>query len=73
MKKAAPKRWRVMATYRSKSATSTAHFEVEELEEIDEIIERGPDFDALVEIRVRYNLGTGRETTSNAQVQQVGK
>jgi hypothetical protein len=68
------KRWTVEATYRTKSATSTAHFQIEELEELHEIIESGPDWFAIAEIKITLSPTRIPLThTTNAAVQRVAQ
>ena len=50
-----PERWQVTVTYRD--ATPTLNFFVEEIEEIQDAIEIGPDFNLIEEISIIYLLG----------------
>lgn len=46
------KRWKAVATYRSASGPIDVTLEIEELDEIDALMERGPDWNALIDIRI---------------------
>lgn len=46
------KRWKAVATYRSNTGPVDVCHDIEELEEIQELIERGPDWNALIDIRI---------------------
>lgn len=48
-------RWIVTATYRSRLGPTVVEFHIEELVELDRLIERGPDWNALEEIVIRLN------------------
>lgn len=45
-------RWKVVATYRSEAGPIDVTHEVEELFEVHNLIERGPDWNALASIRI---------------------
>lgn len=46
------KRWCAIATYRSESGSVDVTHEIEELEDLHDLIERGPDWNAIVDIRI---------------------
>jgi hypothetical protein len=48
-----PKRWKVLVTYLYPAEPGL--YEVEELDEIADIIERGPDWRAIADIRITLN------------------
>lgn len=50
-----PKRWHVTAFY----GYDIRVYEIEEIEELQKIIEDGPDWRTLDKIEVRYQLGDG--------------
>ena len=52
-------RWAVKATYRIDAGEQALYFMIDELHELDEIIESGPDFGTIIDIRIRYTLGGG--------------
>lgn len=45
-------RWRAIATYRSSNGPVDVIHEFDELEELHDLIERGPDWNALQDIRI---------------------
>jgi hypothetical protein len=48
-------RWRVLATYRTDQGPLEVEHFVEELAELHALIERGPNWDALIDIKVTIN------------------
>ncbi len=57
------KRWIVEATYRLDDISTTCRrFEIEELIELHNEIEHGPDWCALVDIRIRHARSDGTAT-----------
>jgi hypothetical protein len=46
------KRWHVVATYRAHCGPVPVDYEIEELEELQEIIEQGPDWNALIDVKI---------------------
>lgn len=46
------KRWSVIIVYRGGGEITARHFSVEELHEIQDIVENGPDWNAIIQIRV---------------------
>ena len=50
----ANKRWSVTVSYHNDRVD---YYQVEELEELQDIIESGPDFSYLKKIEVKYNFG----------------
>lgn len=51
---ATPKRWRVEATYRTEGEPLVLVHEVEELEEVQDWVEVGPDWRALIAVTITY-------------------
>lgn len=49
------KRWKVIAVYRSENGPVDVEHFVEELEDIQEIIERGPDWNCLTSLSITLN------------------
>jgi hypothetical protein len=45
-------RWRAVAIYRSNNGPVCVEWKFEELDELRKLVERGPDWNALIEIRV---------------------
>lgn len=45
-------RWHAIATYRGTAGPIEVVHDIEELEELQDLIERGPDWNALIEIKV---------------------
>lgn len=50
-------RWHAVALYQTQSGPVDVHHDVEELEELQDLIERGPNWYALIEIRITLNHG----------------
>ena len=49
------KRWKAIATYRTNNCQiEKVHF-VEEIEELQHVLEQGPDWNALVDCRITYD------------------
>lgn len=57
MSKETDKRWRVVCVYRSEVGPVDVEHFIEELCELDDLIERGPNFYAIDHIRIEH---TGR-------------
>lgn len=63
-------RWHVVAFYADDDEktgfpqTLPHTFDIEELSELDAIIEQGPNWEHLVDIRITYNLGANSDTLS---------
>ncbi len=49
-----PKRWTAIAWYRTDAGLVDVEYQVEELDELHMLIERGPDFHALERIEIRH-------------------
>lgn len=49
------KRWKAVATYRSDAGPIDIEWDIEELEELQDLVERGPDWNCLVDIRITLN------------------
>lgn len=52
MSRESPLRWKAVATYRTANGPVDVEHFFEELEELHDLIEAGPDWNALVDIRV---------------------
>jgi hypothetical protein len=50
-----PPRWHVDRTYRSEQGPIMVENDVEELSEVHHLVERGPDWNTLIEIRITLN------------------
>lgn len=50
------KRWHVVATYGGKPFDHVQEYDIEEMEELQDLIENGPDWGTLTDIRVTYNF-----------------
>jgi hypothetical protein len=48
-------RWIATATYRGEHAPTVVEHHVEELSEVQDLIERGPDWNALVHVNIVLN------------------
>jgi len=48
-------RWKAVAEYRSRAGIVDVEYAVEELEELHDLIERGPDWNTLIKITVTFN------------------
>ena len=48
-------RWLVTATYKTDSGPTEIDWHIEELGDIEGFVERGPDWNTLIDIRVRLN------------------
>lgn len=51
------KRWSVVIKYHT-SNERIDYFQIEELEELQDIVEAGPDFSYIKEIKIKYNLNS---------------
>lgn len=47
-------RWKVVAEYRSRSGVVDVEHAIEELDELQDLIERGPDWNTLIKITVTF-------------------
>lgn len=45
-------RWHAVATYRTKTGPLDVHHDIEELDELRDLIEAGPDWNAIIDIRI---------------------
>ena len=63
------KRWLAVVTYRTEEGTVSTEHEIEELDEIDEIIEQGPSWIALDDIKItlQRDCGMGKLTVKEAE------
>jgi hypothetical protein len=50
------KRWHVVATYAGKPFDFVLESDIEELEDLSDAIESGPDWGTLKDIRITYNF-----------------
>lgn len=50
------KRWRAVASYKADNGIVSFAHEFDELEELHDLIEAGPDWTTLDKIEVRYNM-----------------
>lgn len=48
-------RWKADVTYRTDSGPVTVTHNFEELREIDDLVEAGPDWRSLIDIHIEYN------------------
>jgi len=55
-------RWWAEITYRTDKGPCTVEYEMEELAELHDIIERGPDWNSVMDIRAKLNRTTGLKT-----------
>jgi hypothetical protein len=46
-------RWHLTINYRTETGTCAVDYEIEELGEIEDIVERGPDWNAIIILEVR--------------------
>ena len=53
------KRWNVQRTYVVNGVGVTTMEQVEEIEEVHDLIEAGPDWNYLVEVKITLNRHTG--------------
>lgn len=49
------KRWTAVVTYRTNNGPVDVEHEIEELEDLHDLIERGPDWNTIVSIVITYN------------------
>jgi len=60
-------RWWVEITYRTDKGPCIVEYDMEELEELHNIVERGPNWNSILDIRVKYNRTTGPVTLTAEQ------
>jgi hypothetical protein len=53
-------RWRAVAWYRTDAGLLDVEHHLDEIEELSEIVERGPSFGALEKVEIFYNWGDGK-------------
>ena len=53
-------RWRAVAWYRTDAGLLDVEHHLDEIEELAEIVERGPSFGALEKVEIFYNWGRGQ-------------
>jgi hypothetical protein len=46
------KRWLATVTYRSNAGPVSVTYDIEELDEIQQLVERGPDWNSIIDIRI---------------------
>lgn len=49
-----PTRWKAVAEYRSRAGIVDVEHAIEELDELHDLIERGPDWNTLIKITVTF-------------------
>ena len=59
-------RWKAVVLYRTIAGPVSVEYSFEELEELHDIIERGPDWNAVMAITVVLARGTGQTTVEAA-------
>lgn len=64
-----PTRWHVVLRYRTDAEIVDVHHDIEELEELASLIERGPDWNCLVDCVVTFN----RTSTPDLTVEQAAR
>jgi len=60
-------RWRAVVHYRSENGLIDVEHWFEELEELDDIVERGPSFQAIEKIEIFYQLPNDQLTIEAAE------
>lgn len=50
------RRWHVVATYAAKPFDHVQEFDIEEIDELQDLIEKGPDWGTISDIRITYNF-----------------
>ena len=60
-------RWWVEITYRTDKGPCTVEYDMVEIEELHDIVERGPDWNSILDIRVKLNETTGPVTLTAEQ------
>lgn len=53
-------RWRAVAWYRTDAGLLDVEHHLDEIEELAEIVERGPSFGAFEKVEIFYNWGRGQ-------------
>lgn len=61
-----PRRWAAVITYRTDGGPLDVPHDVEELFEIHDLVERGPDWNSIIAIRVTLARSTGEVTLEAA-------
>lgn len=54
-------RWKAVVNYRSNTGIIDVHHDIEEIEDLQDIVERGPDWNTIRDITITLN--EGREMT----------
>lgn len=57
------KRWLAEIDYRAQGDVVTVQYDIDELEELQDLVERGPDWNSLIQIRVTLQLVTDPDMT----------
>ncbi|KZS55262.1 hypothetical protein ACC677_02500 [Rhizobium ruizarguesonis] len=70
MTEEADKRWKVCITYRYDDGPRETVTFIEEIAELDDIIEHGPDWNAMVDCQITLN---GRNYPEDWTVEQIAK
>lgn len=63
-------RWHVVLRYRTKDGPSVHHHHIEELDALFDIVERGPDWNCLIDCVVTLNRPTSPGLTVEQAVMQ---
>ena len=63
------KRWVAVIYYRTDAGLIDVEHEMEELDELQEIVERGPDWYALDRIEIRHAWQNGTETIEQMTIE----
>lgn len=64
------KRWAMSVTYRTESGPTVVDYDIEEISEAHDIIERGPDWNAILDITIQLiTVEEGGVTLSAALVE----
>lgn len=60
-------RWRATVVYLSEAGSIDVEHHIEELVELQDLVERGPDWNAIDKIEIVLMRGTGRLTIEQAE------
>jgi hypothetical protein len=63
---AAGSRWTTAITYRTETGPLTVRHGIEELDEVVQLVERGPDWNAIIDLRITLARVTGPVLTVEA-------
>ena len=62
-----PFRWQAVIQYRTENGPVDVPHELHELEELQQLVEAGPDFGAIANIEIKYLLGDDVLTIEQAE------